>query len=707
MSQKLNVTRRDFLRLAGMTTAGAALAACQTKVVKETQIVTVKETVAPQIVKETVAPEVVQQTVVVKQTEIVKEEVVKEVTATPPPIAKEAPMLAEMVAAGTLPPLAERLPANPLVIPEISEVGEYGGLLRQYAPNTTTFHDLHWVRESNWCRKAGDCYFDKGEKGVVMHRAESITYNDEMTEFMVTLRKGMKWSDGTPVTADDVMFAVEDVWFNPDFDGIAWWRGDWWFGEYPTVTKVDDFSVKFVFTKPATNFLNDHTGWGSNQGLGMGEVPSHYLKQFHIKYNPDAEKNAKAAGYDNWQKMYDKMAACGTGQINVDLPTINCWMLKTHTDTQNVYVRNPYFWAVDSAGNQLPYIDGFIVEAVGDVEVAKLKLVAGDFDLAGVFLITLNEYPMLKKNEQNGKYLVVLNKGNCTAKPMIAPNLNHKDPVMRELFQNAEFRKALSYGINRSEISEIAFAGLGVGMQNVYTVWDHVDPAKWQKAYAEYDPDKAKQILDGILKKDANGNYLRPDGSPLTFNLQTITEEGWANTVEIVAKQWTDLGIPSQYSPTARDLWSERNNANELDFFIWHDYSYSESVANNTGGAFAGWALNEKAWNWYYWLAEKGKHPEEEEPPAEWKQYYADVKALSESVYGSDEYKALAEKVWNFRVTEQLYVIGTIGDFPTPLFIKYEIGNFGNNAVPFNYWQGQYPEQWYWKDPVRQAEKVP
>jgi peptide/nickel transport system substrate-binding protein len=290
---------------------------------------------------------------------------------------------------------------------------------------------------------------------------------------------------------------------------------------------------------------------------------------------------------------------------------------------------------------------------------------------------------------------------------MFAPNLNHKDPVLRELFQNPDFRKALSYAMNRSEISEIAFAGLGVGMQNVYTTWDHVDPAKWLTAYTEYDPEKAKEILDGILQKDANGNYLRPDGSPLTFNLQTITEEGWANTVELVAKHWTDIGIPSQYSPTARDLWGERNNANELDFFIWHDYSYSERVANNTGGAFAGWALQEKAWNWDYWLDSNGEDERGEEPPEEWKQYYADVKALSESEYGSDAYKALAEKVWNFRVTEQLYVIGSIGDFPTPLFIKYEIGNFGHNDVPFNYWQGQYPEQWYWKDATRRNEPVP
>jgi peptide/nickel transport system substrate-binding protein len=700
------ITRRDFLRLAGITSLGAALAACQTKEVQVTQIV--KETVAPEVIRETVAPEVVKETVVVKETSIVKEEVVKEVTATLPPVLKEAPMLAEMVAAGTLPPLAERLPANPLVIPGISEIGEYGGLLRQYAPNTMTYHDLHWVRVSNWCRLAQDTYFDPvGEKGVVMHRAESITSNDEMTEFVVTIRKGMKWSDGEPVTADDIMFAATDVWHNPDMVAFAWWNF-YQEGNEPTITKVDDFSVKFVFPKPATDFLTINAAFMSNQGLGIGETPFHYLKQFHIKYNPDADKNAKEAGYDNWVAMYFKMAASDTDQINLDLPTINAWMLKSHTDTQNVYVRNPYYWAVDSAGNQLPYIDGFIIEAVSDIEVAKLKLVAGDFDLSGVFLIQLNEYPLLKKNEQNGKYLIVLNKGNVAAKPALCLNQNHKDPVLRELFQTPDFRKALSYAINRDEISQIAFAGLGVGMQVMYTMFDQVDPAPWIKQYAEFDPDKAKELLDGIgLLKDSSGMYLRPDGNPLTLNLQTFVAEGWAATVELVAKHWTDIGIQSQYSPVARELYEQRGAANELDMVIWHDYGYSERISatsdilQNQGM----WAIEAIARDWQKWYDTEGV--EGEEPPAEYQAHIKDVQAMQAAEYGSDEYKALVEKVWNFRITDQLYTIGTIGDFPTPLLIKYDIGNFGNNEVPFNYWQGQYPEQWYWKDLVRRGEAVP
>jgi len=698
----MNISRRDFIRLAGVTSLGAALAACKTKVVKETQIV--KETVPPQVIKETVAPQVIKETVapeVVKQTVVAKETVVVEVTPTPPPVLKESPMLAELVTQGKLPLLKDRLPENPLVIPEISEVGQYGGMLHLYAPTLNDFNDLHWVRVNCWVRSATDTYFSKGENGFVPHRAESVTQNADMTEFVVKLRKGMKWSDGEPVTSDDIMFTVNDMWHNEELN--FWWS---FWAKDVTATQVDQYTVKFTFPTPHKEFMVYISVFASNQGLCCAESPSHYLKQFHIKYNPDADKNAKAAGYDNWAKMFaDKMSSY-SGQTNLDLPTINMWKLKNKTTTQAIYERNPYYWAVDSNGNQLPYIDGFVVDAVSDIEVAKLKLIAGDFDIAGTALIELKDYPLLKKNEQNGKYLLVLNKGTTIASPYLAPNLNHKDPVLRELFNKPDFRKALSYAINRDEINQICFLGLGKPMQDVYTTWVYVDPTKWLTAYTEFNPDKAKQLLDGLgMKKDASGNYLRSDGAPLTINLQAITELGFGSQVELVAKYWSDIGIKTQYSPIARDLFSQRDNANELDVFIWIDQLPTEYGYNTY--QWGAWQLNEKAWNWYYWFTSKGTDPKGEEPPAEWKTYIENVVAMLAATYGSDEYKALVEKVWNFRVIDQLSQIGTVGDSPASLLVKWDIGNVGNHDVPFNSWMGQYPEQWYWKDATHRAEKVP
>lgn len=613
----------------------------------------------------------------------------------------EAPMLAEQVASGALPPVAERLPKNPLVIPPIGETGSYGGVLHLYAPGPNAFDDMHWVREANWVRKDAHSYFDKGAHGIVSHRAE-VTANDAMTEFVVKLREGVKWSDGQPCTADDILFAVNDVWLNEDLN--TWWYG-WNKDNRPAVTREDDYTVKFVFEKPATTFLNDLAGWGSNQGLGVGETPSHYLKQFHIKYNEKADEEAKAAGYDDWIAQYTAMADCGDGQINIDLPTINAWMLKSKTTTQRVYARNPYFWAVDDKGNQLPYIDGYVVDAVSDGEVAKLKLIAGEFDIAGVFLIQLQEYPMLKQNEQTGQYTILTAKGNATAKPMISLNMNHKDPVLRELFNTPDFRKALSYAIDRDEINQISFAGLAKPMQDVYTVFEHVDPAQWATMYTEFDQAKARELLDGLgLKKDEAGFYLRSDGQPLTINLQTIVEEGWGDTVELVAKHWSDVGVKTQYSPIDRTLFGERNTANELDVWIWQDGLTTERSAASSWGQ---WNFNEKAWDWYYWLDTNGTDERGVEPPAEVKAYYADVQALFASEYGSDAYKALVEKVWNYRVTEQLYCIGTVGDYPSPLLVKTALGNVGNTEVMFDYWQAQYPEQFYWKDEARRAEKLP
>jgi peptide/nickel transport system substrate-binding protein len=689
------MTRRKFLEGATLTAGAALLAACTPATATPTTAPTAPQATAVVPTATTFIPTATTAATAAAATPTTAP------VPTQGPKFSESPMLKALVDKGNLPSVEKRLPDDPLVIPEISEVGQYGGILRLYAPSVDSFDDLHWIREANWVRLASDTYWDtKGQNGVVMHRAESITPSTDMTDFVVKIRKGMKWSDGVPVTADDILFQANDVWLDQDLSGG-------WYNQYgdnrPTVTKVDDFTVDIKFPKPNTGFLSDLAGAASNQGLVVGESPSHYLQQFHIKYNPDADKNAKAAGFDNWIAMYNNKSDCGDEQTNLDLPTINDWVLKSKSTTEAVYARNPYYWAVDSAGNQLPYIDGWVVSAVADVEVAKLKLIAGEIDVAGVFLIQLNEYPLLKQGETDGKYTIILNKGNATAKPEFSPNMNHKDPVLADLFQKPDFHKALSYGMNRDEINQIVFVGLAKPMQNVYTQFDYVDPTQWLTAYTEFDQVKAKGLLDGLgLKKDSSGNYLRSDGKPLTINLETITEEGWGNTVELVAKQWTDLGIKCQYSPIDRDLWSQRNDAGQLDFFIWHDYSYSERGA---AGGWSGWALSEKAWDWYYWLTTNGAKGKE--PPQNYKDYYANVLAMNAATYGSDAYKTLAGKVWDFRVTDQLYSIGSVGDYPSPLLVKTDLGNIGNNAIPFNYWQGQYPEQWYWKDAAHRADQVP
>lgn len=613
----------------------------------------------------------------------------------------EAPMLKEKVDKGELPSVENRLPEDPLVVPPISEIGEYGGVLRLYAPSTDSFDDLHWVREANWVKTKENCYYEDTDLyGVNMHRAAAIDVNETNTEFVIHMRKGMKWSDGEPVTSEDIRFAAEDVWMNEEMQ--EWWFS-WMADNRPTVTVVDEYTIKFTFQNPAKKFLTDLAGWGSNQGLGIGETPSHYLKQFHIKYNENADEEAKAEGYDDWVKRYDEMANCGDSQTNLDLPTINAWMLKSKTTSQRVYERNPYYWMVDTDGNQLPYIDGYIVTAVSDIEVAKLKLIAGEFDIAGQFLIQLSEYPMMKQNEEAGQYTIQLCKGNATAMPVVAPNMNHKDPVLRELFSTPDFRKALSYAINRDEINQISFGGLAKPMQDIFTICDYFDSSEYLSMYTEYDLEKATELLDGMgLTKDGNGYYLRPDGEPLVINLQTIVEEGWGDSAELIAKHWTDIGVKTQYNPIDRTLFGERNEANELDVWVWQDAAPTEFKAQGDAGQ---WGLNEKAWDYDKWFKSNGE--EGTEPPEEFKEYYQNVQNLANADYGSEEYMDLMKKVWDFRIKDQLYCIGTVGDYPSPMLIKNGLANVGNIDVPFDYWQGQYPEQFYWQDAVRQAELVP
>ncbi len=616
----------------------------------------------------------------------------------------EAPMLAEKVASGELPPVEERVPSDPLVIPGYESTGMYGGYLRIYAPSTDSFDDLHWNREANWLKKESHSYFAEGENNMVLHRAAAFESNEDYTEFTVTLRDGLKWSDGTPVTTEDLRYAAEDVWM---YDELAAWWGGWLSDNRPTVEVIDELNIKYTFASPAPAFLNDQTGWASNQGLGVGETPSHYLKDFHIMYNENAEEEAIAEGYNSWMDRYIKVSDCGPGQTDLNLPTVNAWVLKSKDTTQKVYERNPYFWAVDEEGQQLPYLDGYVVEAVSDIEVAKLKLIGGDFDIAGQFLIQLNEYPMLIENEETSGYEIELAQGDVTAFPSLSFNQNHNDPVLQEIFSNPEFSKAMSHAIDREEINQIVYAGLAEPMQSTYITSEHFDNSEYKTMYTEYDPELAISMLEGMgLERDADGNFLRPDGEVLTINLQTIVEEGWGDATELIASHWTEIGVITQYNPTERTLFDERKNANELDLWVWHDREQAtEFNSSSKGDELNNWRFSDSQVMWDEWYTSEGA--EGIEPPQEYQDYVEDAKALALATPGSDEYMELAQKVWDFRIKDTLYVIGTVGNAPKPLLVKNGLENVGNLEVPFDYWYAQYPEQFYWSDEARRSEILP
>jgi peptide/nickel transport system substrate-binding protein len=263
----------------------------------------------------------------------------------------EAPMLAELVKAGKLPPVEKRLPSEPLVIVPVEEVGQYGGTARVFSNSITGYGEGECLIGFEGIVKLGP-----DGTSVVPNIAKSWKFTNGGKTLTLYLRKGIKWSDGVPFTADDILFWWEDVILNDDLTPVkpkTWSPG----GKLMRVEKVDDYTVSLHFAIPypfAILYLAH--AWGAQ---GSFYYPKHYSKNFHPKYVPldELNKKAKAEGFDNWWQLFGKYNSFfGGGGANVEpgTPTLQAFMVAKKGTDVIISERNPYYWKVDIAGNQLP-----------------------------------------------------------------------------------------------------------------------------------------------------------------------------------------------------------------------------------------------------------------------------------------------------------------------------------------------------------------
>ncbi|HET6520496.1 MAG TPA: ABC transporter substrate-binding protein, partial [Geminicoccaceae bacterium] len=297
----------------------------------------------------------------------------------------EAPMLAERVQAGELPPVEERLPEEPLVIQPVHEIGRYGGTWRRGFLGPGDGENGNRINASDKL-----LFWDYTGTEIVPSLAKDWRLSDDGRTVTVSLRRGLKWSDGQPMTADDFVFWFEDLYSNRDIvpTPIADMQVN---GKPGRVVKVDDFTVAFEFDDPYPLFVEMLAGdtlIGGGQSVRQSEdrtfgayAPAHYLRQFLPEYSSDEEVNARARaeGFDNWVQMLHFKK---DWRLNAELPTLGPWVMKQPiTNPTWVMERNPYYWAVDTEGNQLPYIDGIVMTLAEDLEVLNLRAIAGEYDM--------------------------------------------------------------------------------------------------------------------------------------------------------------------------------------------------------------------------------------------------------------------------------------------------------------------------------------
>lgn len=460
----------------------------------------------------------------------------------------ERPEFADMVAAGTLPPVAERIGQDPLVLRPLNDIGRYGGTIRRAYLGVTDYKNAPF-----FC--AGpDCllYWDRTRTELVPNVAKGFELSDDGREMLLHLRRGMRWSDGEPFTADDIIFWRDDLSLHPDLPGLgASLRIN---GRPATVEKVDDFTVRFVSPDPhpllpqlmATTSDLGGPAW-IGETLDGGYAAKHYLSQFHPTYVGEAEANrlARDAGYEDWAAHLRYLNEWG---LNPDMPTVSPWMTERPlNDPPHTFGPNPYSIWVDTDGNQLPYIGEITHQLNQDNNTVVLNATNGEFDFQDIHL-EIGSLPVLLENQERGGYTIHQTPSEL---PDFGIKINlawDQDPVLGELIRTTDFRRALSLGIDRDQLNEAFFLGTSVASATMASDNSPYFPGEeWRTKWATLDPERANSLLDslGLDATDDSGYRLRPDGNGrIRLDYQSVT--GFLDFVamgEMIKGQWREIGI--------------------------------------------------------------------------------------------------------------------------------------------------------------------
>ncbi len=472
----------------------------------------------------------------------------------------EAPMLAERVANGELPPVDSRMPVNPMIVQPVEQVGVYGGTLDIPVEDVMTT-----ARPSRFIGYEQLLRWDAQWLRVVPNLAQSVETSDDATTYTFELREGVRWSDGELFTADDILFWYEAVLLNPELTS----RPPNWIsteGVPATVEKLDELTVKFQFTKPNSFFLRD---LANVIGSAPTSYPQHYLQQFHSAYNPNVNDLVTAEGVADWMTLFKAKASAD----NMERPSLGAWIIIERGETI-VAERNPYYWKIDTDFNQLPYIDRIVFVSVASVEEYETVM---NNDAAHItFDNEFTDFSVYDANVTDVNSVTLISSNSSSV--ALGLNLTHPDPVLREAFQNKDFRTALSYAINRQRINDEVYAGQSEPYQIAPRPESPYYDEQMAHQYTELNADLANSMLDdlGYDQRSEDGFRVTPTGAPLAFKLQSTSDTGRLyETIVRVAEDWQAVGVNATVEVFVGDKEEDYTN---LLFAGAHDSYISEAV---------------------------------------------------------------------------------------------------------------------------------
>ncbi len=657
------VSRRRFLHMCGMATLGVVAAACAQQ--------------APEPAAPTAEPGSTSAPVATAAPTQAGAE------ATTAPVAtgggQEAPMLAEMVKAGTLPPLQDRIPLEPKITNEMPaehltlEVGRYGGTLRTVTSAPDWDADVFVMCNEPLLNTPG--ILGKEITGNILKDYEVSADQKEFTFYM---REGLKWSDGQPVTTEDVRFAVEDVLFNEEITPTfpVWLRAANNPDNNPMELEiVDDFTFKIKFDQPYGGFLVVLAilGW---RGYTELLKPKHFLQQFHIKYTDEEKLKPlmEQESVETWVRLFSRKDITNwelCRKEGIGFPSLYPWLLKEAGAQTYVYERNPYYFKVDQAGNQLPYIDKIVSLQVPDIEMVAMKHIAGEVDFARESA-NLVKMPLYKENEEKGGFKAILARMHVTDTDTFL-NMTFNDPVWREVVQNLKFRQALNYAIDRAEIIDAVYYG-------------YAEPATMINS--EFNLDKANALLDeiGMDQRDGEGFRLGPDGKTFVIPFEVGAQSpDNVPVTELFVQFWQAAGIKTTMKVIDQTLWGQRRAANEVQATI---------IWTHTPLWYMGdWGAGFWGTLWSLWYDTNGA--EGEEPPADVKEFISRYRAISS--VSPEEGRQIYEECRQL-MYDHIYYFVHIEKGMQPLLVNAKLGNVSESEEAFAIGSNFAAEQFFFRE---------
>jgi len=598
-------------------------------------------------------------------------EVTEEMQYEVPEMLFESEMLQEKVEKGEILPVEERVPVEPLVVGPGTlvkeeyvdwEVGETGGTLRLAALEAIS-HEIPITSGINFLRGVG-----QSTDSPALFLLEEFDYSEDYTTFTMTFKEGLKWSDGEPVTTEDVRFLIEDIYQHEEVPAlmpdILYTQGDT-LQEPLELNIVDERTFEVSFAEPYGFFITELASWIT--GYTPLVQPSHYLKQYHADYTPEEEIEPalEEYGYDEWYEVLD-LKSIVHWEFNqhyaVGVPVLAPFK-SVHIGTDAwEYERNPYFPMIDKEGNQLPYIDNVRVTVIGDMESLNMRVIAGEVDILTQDA-TLNDMPLYRANEEQGDYETRIT-GSINAPHALFLNHDYEydieDSAWQELVRDEDrkFARALAYAMDSVDINESLYFGR-------FDLPD-LNPA-------EHDPEKARQLLDeaGMDEFDGEGYRLGPDGEQ--FVLPLTPYPGMAdiiNIAELLKEHFEEVGIRTDIDVMGLDIFYERKDGNELQTTLqWNDRPiWPSGMSVDYMPNFKGpWAP--ECQNYYFTGGDLGR-----QPPEDIQEFFdihtARKKYPAESEEGMELYQQLED--W---FSENLVMIYPLSGLETPNIVTNRMGN--------------------------------